>query len=162
MFSGLATFCKLADQLGTVGEDKDFEKALTSKIGNRNASLGYQFLFLFLRYIEYPLMLFLVIAGLDKMDVYHIMMLLFFVWYTLRPQIIQKWSIYLLIYANVFLLEKYIYSLFFHAKNDPSNWIEIIGFSTSYNEHSTKEYWRYSPKFDQWILVVLTFCLYRR
>ena len=108
------------------------------------------------------MMLFLVIAGLDKMDVYHIVMLLFFVWYTLKPQIIQKFSIYLLIYANAFLLEKYIYSLFFHAKNDPSNWIEIIGFSTDYNEHSSKEYWRYAPRFDQWILVILTFCLYRR
>ena len=34
-------------------------------------------------YIEYPLMIFLVLAGLDKMDIYHITMLFFFVWYTL-------------------------------------------------------------------------------
>ena len=108
------------------------------------------------------MMVFLVLAGLDKMDVYHIVMLLFFVWYTLQPQIIQKWSIYLLIYADAFLVEKYIYSLVYQAKNDPANWIEIIGFSTDYNEHSSHEYWRYAPKFDQWILVVLTFCLYRR
>lgn len=56
---------------------------LVTKIGNRKSSIFYQFLFLFLIYIEYPMMLFLVIAGLDKMDIYHVTMLLFFVWYTL-------------------------------------------------------------------------------
>ena len=59
-----------------------------SQIGNPKANLSYQLLFLFLIYIEYPMMIFLVIAGLDKMDIYHIVMLFFFVWYTLRPQII--------------------------------------------------------------------------
>ena len=132
-----------------------------SQIGNKQGSLGYQFLFVFLVYVEYPLMLFLVIAGLDKMDVYHIMMLLFFVWYTLSPDIIKNNSIYLLIYANLFILEKYIYTLF-NVKDDPPNWIEIMGFSTTYNVDSTNEYFRYSPRFDQWILVFLTFCLYRR
>ena len=108
------------------------------------------------------MMLFLVIAGLDKMDVYHITMLLFFVWYTLKPKIIQKWTIYLLIYANIFLMEKYIYSLWSHAPEDPANWVEIMGFSTDYDQHSPNEYMRYPPRFDQWILVALTFCLYRR
>ena len=93
-------------------------------------------------------MLFLVLAGLDKMDVYHIMMLLFFVWYTLKPKIIQKWSVYLLLYANIFLIEKYIYSLCYNAEDDPANWIEVIGLNTAYDDESTLEYWRYHPKFD--------------
>ena len=83
MFCGVASFCKLADQLAKESENRKFEEILRKKIGNKNANIGYQFLFLFLRYIEYPMMVFLVIAGLDKMDVYHITMLLFFVWYTL-------------------------------------------------------------------------------
>lgn len=160
MYVGLAMFTVLVYQLE--GEqDKKFEKQLTQKIGNRSASLGYQFLFLFLIYIEFPMMLFLVIAGLDKMDVYHITMLFFFVWYTLSPRIIQKTPIILLIYANVFVLEKYVYTLF-HVKENPSNWVEIMGFSTDYDYHQSKEYFRYPPKFDQWVLVFLTFCLYRR
>lgn len=107
-------------------------------------------------------MLFLVIAGLDKMDVYHITMLFFFVWYTLSPKIIKNNSIFLLVYANAFILEKYIYTLFNNAKADPYNWVVIMGFSTDYDSDSTNEYFRYPPKFDQWILVFLTFCLYRR
>lgn len=65
--------------------DKKFEEQLISQIGNRKSSIFYQLLFLVLVYVEYPMMLFLVIAGLDKMDIYHITMLFFFVWYTLRP-----------------------------------------------------------------------------
>jgi hypothetical protein len=38
----------------------------------------------------------------------------------------------------------------------------IVGFSTEYNPNETNEYWRYPPRFDQWVLVVLSFCLYRR
>ena len=82
------------------------------------------------------MMLFLVIAGLDKMDIYHITMLFFFVWYTLRPQIIKNNSIYLLIYANLFVLEKYVYTMF-HMDDEPKNWIQIFGFNTDYDEHST-------------------------
>ena len=92
----------------------------------------YQFLFLFLVYIEYPLMLFLVFAGLDKMDIYHITMLFFFVWYTLKPSIIMNKSIFLLAYADLFVLEKYIYTMFNMAE-DPKNWITVMGFSTTYN-----------------------------
>lgn len=67
----------------------------------------------------------------------------------------------MLVYANLFVLEKYVYTLF-HVQTDPPNWVEIFGFSTTYDPHSTKQYFRYEPKFDQWILVLLTFCLYRR
>ena len=84
-------------------------------------------------YIEYPLMLFLVIAGLDKMDVYHIVMLFYFVWYTLKPSIIKNSSIFLLIYANLFIMEKYLYTLC-ETKDNPRNWIEVMGFNTTYDE----------------------------
>ena len=71
----------------------------------------YHFSFLFLRYIEYPLMLFLFVAGLLKMDVYHIVLLLVFVVYTLFPNVVVNNSVYLLVYSLFFILEKYIYSL---------------------------------------------------
>ena len=89
MFSGLTAFSQLTLQLdSSEGSEKRFQQLLVSQIGNPKANLSYQLLFLFLIYIEYPMMIFLVIAGLDKMDIYHIVMLFFFVWYTLRPQII--------------------------------------------------------------------------
>jgi len=147
MFLGLWSFRQLTYLLDSDELDKRFEKQLIKKIGSHKSSLFYQFLFIFLIYIEYPMMLFLVIAGLDKMDIYHVMMLLFFVWYTLRPQIIQNNSVWLLVYANLFVLEKYVYTLF-HVQAVPPNWLVIVGFSTDYDTHSTLEYFRYAPKFD--------------
>ena len=107
------------------------------------------------------MMLFLVVAGLDKMDIYHIVMLLFFVWYTLKPSIIKNNSIFLLIYANIFVLEKYIYTMFSVPENPP-DWVIVLGLKANYDANSDDEYFRYRPRFDQWILVFLTFCLYRR
>ena len=111
--------------------------------------------------IEYPLMLFLVMAGLDKMDVYHIVMLLAFIVYTLCPKAINDRPIVLLAYANFFTLEKYLYTLISNT-NDPVTWMEILGLHTSFDPSEQQEYFRYMPKFDQWALVLLTFCLYRR
>jgi len=138
MFSSLFVFVQLTIQLDSSGDaDKKFEQALTSQIGTRKGSLFYQFLFLFLVYIEYPMMLFLVVAGLDKMDIYHITMLLFFVCYTLKPSILKNNTIYLVIYADLFVLEKYIYTLF-DGQADPANWVTIMGFSTDYDADSPK------------------------
>ena len=138
MFTTLFFFTRLTIQLASSEDgDKKFEMHLNNQIGNKNGSLFYQFLFLFLVYIEYPLMIFLVLAGLDKMDIYHITMLFFFVWYTLQPSIIKNNSIFLLIYADLFVLEKYIYTMF-DVKEDPANWIEVVGFSTSYDPNTTK------------------------
>ena len=92
-------------------------------------------------------MLFLVFAGLDKMDIYHITMLFFFVWYTLNPSIIKNNSIWLLVYADLFVLEKYIYTMF-DVNEDPKNWITVMGFSTKYDPNSDEEYFRYTPRFD--------------
>ena len=62
-------------------------------------------------YVEYPLMIFLVIDGVSRMDVYHILFIGFFIVYTLFPRVINKYSIVLLIYADIFVLVKYIYTL---------------------------------------------------
>lgn len=56
-------------------------------------------------------MIFLVIDGVSKMDIYHVLFIPFFLVYTLFPTGISKYSIILLIYADLFVLVKYIYTL---------------------------------------------------
>ena len=73
-------------------------------------------MFILLIYVEYPLMVFLMIDGVSKMDIYHISFIIIFVVYTLFPQVINKYSIVLLIYSEIFVLAKYIYTLV--AKNN--------------------------------------------
>ena len=84
-------------------------------------------MFILLIYVEYPLMVFLVIDGVSKMDVYHIIFIIVFVIYTLFPQVINKYSILLLIYSDIFVLMKYVYSLL-TKDNKPPDWIVLIGF----------------------------------
>ena len=45
----------------------------------------YQLFFILLIYVEYPLMVFLVIVGTSTMDIYHIIFIIVFVVYTLFP-----------------------------------------------------------------------------
>lgn len=80
-------------------------------ITSLKSSTWYQVMFLALVYIEFPLMLVLVVAGLDTMDLYHIVLLIFYVVYTLAGKKLNRFSLYLLMYANFFVFEKYIYTL---------------------------------------------------
>ena len=57
------------------------------------------------------MMIFLVLDGVSSMDVYHAMYIVFFVIYTLYPQVVNHYSIVLLIYADLFVLLKYLDSL---------------------------------------------------
>jgi hypothetical protein len=96
-------------------------------------------------------MLVLVVAGLDTMDLYHIVLLIFFVVYTLAGNKLMRFSLYLLMYANFFVLEKYIYTLVIKIEQNTSaglNWMDILGLSSVYNPQSTTKYWRYAPRFD--------------
>ena len=108
-------------------------------------------------------MIFLVCAGLTEMDIYHVTMLLFFVIYTASPNIIKRRTSILLCYANFFVLEKYVYSLVQENIGETKDWVLVIGLqSSTYDPYTTREYFRYAPRLDQWALVLLSFLLYRR
>jgi len=68
-------------------------------------------MYLSLVYIKYPIFLLLIMSGLGKMDVYHIVLLFVFVWAALYPQAFEKNIIWLLIYADTFVFLKYLYTL---------------------------------------------------
>lgn len=106
-------------------------------------------------------MIFLVIDGVSKMDIYHIIFIPFFIVYTLFPTETGKYSIALLIYSDLFVLIKYIYTLVTDT-GQPKDWVLLIGFSSAYDPNTPNEYFRYKPKFDQWTVVILSLVLYRR
>ncbi len=68
---------------------------------------------------------------------------------------------------------RYLYTLFDHylsADSTVKQFLDVFGLSTEYDEKSTsckplalinKEYFRYSPKIQQWILVVVVFMQYQ-
>ena len=81
------------------------------KISEMSTPTLQQLFYLAMIHLEYPLLLCLVLAGIDKMDLYHILLLIFFVVYLLFPDSMSKWSIALAVYADFFVIEKYIYTL---------------------------------------------------
>ena len=101
-------FCRLLRNDKSLDEDS---LQAMYKAQNRRSNSLYQLFFILLIYIEYPLMLFMVIDGVTEMDIYHIMFIFLFIIYTLFPRVINKYSLVLLIYADVFVLIKYVYTL---------------------------------------------------
>lgn len=163
MFANVYFLIQLAVCTENEVEDEVAVRVLMNRISHLKSPTAYQLLFLVLVYIEFPLMLTLIIAGLDKMDLYHIVLLIFFVTYTLYADRIPNFPLYLLLYADFWIIEKYIFTLFMKPLDtQPPAWMTIVGLSTIYDPAETQEYWRYTPRFDQWILVFLSFCLYRR
>lgn len=71
----------------------------------------WQIIYLVVLYLEYPLFLAMVMCGLSKMDFYHIFLLFIFVAYTLFPKFIGKFSMWFLIYADFFMVTKYVWTL---------------------------------------------------
>jgi hypothetical protein len=84
---------------------------MIQKILHKQTNFFYQAMLLCIIYIEFPLILALVIIGVRVIDVYHISLILWFVLYMISPKFFNKSIIVLLIYANLFLLETYIYTL---------------------------------------------------
>lgn len=86
---------------------------------SKNKSTIWQIIYLIVLYLEYPLFLAMVMSGLAKMDFYHIFLLFIFVAYTLFPKFFVKNSIFLLIYANFFVLTKYVWTLTTNTSKKP-------------------------------------------
>ena len=115
-------------------DDKEKVELFLNKISQIQCPTIYQAFYLSMIYIELPLMLTLIIAGLTKMDLYHIALLMFFVVYTLYGEKMNNFALYLLLYADFFVMEKYIYTLVIkQEKPDGRYWMGLIGISTEYN-----------------------------
>ena len=106
--------------------------------------------YLSLVYIKYPIFLLLIMSGLGKMDVYHIVLLFVFVWAALYPQAFEKNIRWLLIYADTFVFLKYLYTLIVKQSipQQPWRWLTIVGISTTYDPQTDREYFRYAPLAD--------------
>ena len=105
--------------------------------------------------------MFFFIAGIAKLNLYHASLLIIFVWSTFNPQKFQQYSVFVLIYAEIFIVIKYIYTLLPVDQQDKL-WVTVVGFDTQYDPDVTREYWRYSPMAINWIIVILMFIYYRR
>lgn len=99
-------------------------------------------------------------SGVNKIDFYHIFLMFFFVAYITAPTWFNKNYIYLLYYVDFFVFEKYLYTLIDNYLSQESSLqqiLDVLGLSTDYDEKSNQKYFRYPPKVQQWLLIVVVF-----
>ena len=76
-------------------------------------------------------MLCLVLFGVAQMDFYHIMLLFFFVAYMLNTKLFNKYILVLVIFANFFIVETYIYTLCAGVELEKKIWPRATGLGPS-------------------------------
>lgn len=87
------------------------DKLINSKDFKWNSKTVYQLYYLFLININYLIFLVLIMSGLAKMDLYHVLMLFIFVWAALYPAAFTKHVVWVLLYADLFVVIKYAFTL---------------------------------------------------
>jgi hypothetical protein len=93
-------------------------------------------------------MLILVFMGLYTNNFYHLSLLFFFIFYMISPDCFNKNIKLLLIYANVYILEKYLYTLIADYTKEAGVWWDVTGFEAIYDPTTEREYFRYTVKWD--------------
>jgi hypothetical protein len=156
------TFCVLLRVLIKDNFKTTFNQNMIKQFLKESTRTCYQLALLLVIYLELPLMLILVFMGLYKNDFYHLSLLFFFIFYMISPNKFNKHINVLLVYANIYICEKYMYTLVADYKSDPGVWWTVSGFWASYDPESETEYFRYTIQWDQWLLVILSFTIYRR
>lgn len=99
-------------------------------------------------------------SGVNKIDFYHIFLMFFFVAYILWPKSFIRNYLILLLYVDFFVFEKYLYTLIIPYIPKDSWFIDVahvLGLSTEYEDDAQTKYFRYPPKFQQWLLIIVVF-----
>ena len=86
---------------------------LMKKLSSPHSLTAYNVLLLTFPYIEGILLLAIVISGLNKVDLYHVLCLFIFVAFLNNPAKKFKITIFTLNYAFIFIFMKYIYSILY-------------------------------------------------
>ena len=120
---------------------------------------------------------FVIIFSLSSMDIYHNVVLFWFIWGVLQPKKMSKKVIYVSYYAGFFLIGQYIYTLVpqfngnsaecfaiqqYYLCSNSERIMYTIGLDSNYNPISTQEYFRYTPPLYEWIFALAVFVQLRR
>lgn len=105
--------------------------------------------------------IYLVIFSLLVMDIFHIFVLLVMVIAMFYPKFYHQNIVWLLVYANFFILSKYIYTLVCQEPQAKVSNIVIGFWSASYQPDITRPYFRYEPPTAAWFFVIAVMMQYR-
>lgn len=139
--------------------DEQLKQATLAEV--KKGGLGMQLFFIALSYMDYIMIFIIYLSGVTKIDFYHICLMYFFVIYAIFPTCFKRHFFFLVVFSAFFVWEKYLYTLIVRDPNAKSwtiTFCEIMGFSSTFND--TGEYFRYTPKFQQWIVLFIAYIQY--
>ena len=142
MFFSLVPFfllikCRKYLKLNEEDQKHNFLRTLTAE---ESPSI-YGLFFLFLTRMDIIVFFCVFMSGVNKVDFYHMFLMVFFVTFTVFPNFMKRYFIVLIVYVNFFVFEKYVYTLIHHFLDPNSLFVQIadvMGFSTEYLESRSK------------------------
>jgi hypothetical protein len=118
---------------------EDSKKKFLEKLTSEKSSTFYYLFFVILNNLDLVAFVVIFFSGVNKIDFYHVFLLFFFVAYILWPAAFIRNYIFLLVYVDFFVFEKYLYTLIIEYIPADSWFIPIasvLGLSTEYSDIS--------------------------
>lgn len=118
---------------------------------------------LFFPYFDNILILIIVVSGLNKVDLYHVLCLFIFVAFLIRPKYKKPLTIFVIAYGMFFIMAKFTYTLIsddYILEQDTQDLLEVIGIKTVYTPENEFKLFAYEFKSQQWTLVVVGYLHY--
>ena len=105
-------WCKLCQDLKDEEDMLPYQgKWLAEHLSSSKSSLFFDFLLLAFPWIEILLLFTILLSGLNKVDFYHMIFLLFFVGYMVYPAKKATISEMVIVYSYLFIILKHIYTM---------------------------------------------------
>ena len=86
-----------------------------------NSNTFKNVLLLIISNLDFILLFTILISGVNKVDMYHLLFLLMFVCYVIYPDKHLKITLFVVVYSELFIILKYIYSLLVRDNDKPDS-----------------------------------------
>lgn len=162
MMTALAPFVMVIKTRKQLDENSkaDTKQKFLEKLTSQDSPTIYYFVFVIISNLDLVAFITIFFSGVNKIDFYHIFLIFFFVAFILWPKCFIRNYVILLFYVDFFVFEKYLYTLITHYIPKDSWFIllaQVLGLSTEYDDVEDRKYFRYMPKFQQWLLIIVVF-----
>lgn len=175
MFLTLATFYMMISCMRMTQKSsgqEDLIQFFRKRIADPRFSNGWKFLFMFLRYIQSVVLLFLFFNGISNLNNFkNLGFMVFFVVYTAYEEIYRQTSILLILFTSFYIFGQYFFSLTYQLVMDENNslgdevtnryrWLNLYPPDNSatnpFNfEKGESFYFKMKPDFVDWVVLVL-------
>ena len=104
-------------------------------LSQKDSNLLFNLIVLFFPYFDNILILIIVVSGLNKVDLYHVLCLFIFVLFLVIPKYKRSLTIFVIVYGMFFIMAKFTYTLIkddYDISEETVGLLDAIGIGTVY------------------------------